>query len=369
MVYPFLPVFGRGLGVDLTSLSRALSIRSAAGLLGPFLASITDNRDRKTSMLLGLGMSVAGMGLMSIWPSFTTFVIALILGLAGNIVFSTAMQAYLGDRTPYQRRGLVLALTELGWSASFFLGMPVIGYLIARSDWKAPFSALAGTGIMFFLVALFLLPKSTSQSTSKNNAWINLRRVFSNPLALAGLVVGLTTSCANELVNVIFGVWIEDSFGVKIAVLAGASLVIGLGELLGEILSGGLADRMGKASAARAGLILNCAGALALPWLGSNLNGALVGLFFFYVTFEFTIICAITMLTEVLPSARATLMASVIASSAIGRSIGDLLSPFLYKQVLGPLDGIQLIGMAAVGFNLVALLVLQFLSRAEPATK
>ena len=56
MVYPFLPVFGRGLGVDLGSLSLALSLRSAAGLFGPFLASAVDNRDRKTGMLLGLSL-------------------------------------------------------------------------------------------------------------------------------------------------------------------------------------------------------------------------------------------------------------------------------------------------------------------------
>jgi DHA1 family inner membrane transport protein len=369
MVYPFLPVFGRGLGVDLSSLSQALSLRSAAGLLGPFLASAVDNRDRKTGMLLGIGLCVVGFGVLSIWPGYITFVIALMLGVIGNIVFSTAMQAYLGERTPYQRRGLVLAFTELGWSASFFLGMPLVGYLIARSGWKAPFSSLAAVGMLVFAITLILLPKSPPQTASINNAWGNLRQVFTNPIALGGLTLGFSISGANELVNLIFGVWIEDSFGVKIAMLAAASLVIGIGELLGEILSGGLAYRLGKARAVRAGLVLNCLGALALPWLGRSLNGALAGLFLFYITFEFTVVCAIPMLTEVLPAARATLMASYIASAAMGRAAGDLLSPILYRQTLGPLSGMHLIGLAVVALNLAAMIALRFLRRVEPAAE
>ncbi|MGD2158866.1 MAG: hypothetical protein PVG32_18450, partial [Anaerolineales bacterium] len=39
MVYPFLPVFSRGMGVGLPALSFALTGRSVAGAFGPFLAS------------------------------------------------------------------------------------------------------------------------------------------------------------------------------------------------------------------------------------------------------------------------------------------------------------------------------------------
>ena len=366
MVYPFLPVFGRGLGIDLQSLSLALSLRSGAGLLGPFLASFTDHHNRKTGMLLGIGLCSAGMGLMALWPGYFTFVAALILGLTGNILLTTSMQAYLGEQTPYQRRGLVLALTELGWSASFILGVPLVGYLINRAGWRAPFPILAGLGVLALLAAALLLPaRQAPHNTASPGALHNLRAVFTNPLALAGLVFGISISCANELVNLIFGVWIEDSFGVKIAVLAGASLVIGLSELFGEIFSGGLADRLGKARAVAAGLLLNSLGALLLPWLGRSLVGAMFGLALFYISFEFTVVSAIPMMTEVLPAARATLMASYIASSAIGRALGDLLSPFLYRQAGGPLSGLQLIGLAAIAFNLVALLALRSLRTIE----
>ena len=53
-------------------------------------------------------------------------------------------------------------------------------------------------------------------------------------------------SAGNELVNLIFGVWLEDSFGLQIAALAGASAVIGFSELGGESLAALLTDRIGK---------------------------------------------------------------------------------------------------------------------------
>ena len=55
MVYPFLAVFGRGLGVDLTTISLAVTIRNFAAILVPFITSIFDKRSRRSGMLTGIG--------------------------------------------------------------------------------------------------------------------------------------------------------------------------------------------------------------------------------------------------------------------------------------------------------------------------
>lgn len=131
MVYPFLRVFAAGLGVDLNTMALAMSARSVSGMLGPFLATVADSRGRRTGMLLGLGLFVTGMLAPLIWPVFPAFVLLLILTTVGYMVFIPTMQAYLGDRVPYRQRGKVLGLTELSWSLSFMLGMPLVQVLIA----------------------------------------------------------------------------------------------------------------------------------------------------------------------------------------------------------------------------------------------
>lgn len=160
-------------------------------------------------------------------------------------------------------------------------------------------------------------------------------------------------ACANEVVNLVFGLWMEDSFGLKIAALAAASAIIGLSELGGEGLTAAMADRLGIHRSVGMGLLANCASALALPFLGRTLPGALVGLFLFYITFEFTIVCSISLLTGLLPEARATLMSTNMACLLLGRAFGALLG--------GPLYNYSILAncLFTLFFNLVSLVALK----------
>ncbi len=49
MVYPFLSAFGRGLGVDVATISVALTGRSLVGIAGPFLAPLADSHAGENS--------------------------------------------------------------------------------------------------------------------------------------------------------------------------------------------------------------------------------------------------------------------------------------------------------------------------------
>jgi predicted MFS family arabinose efflux permease len=364
MVYPFLPIFARGLGVDLVMMSYALTLRAASGTFGPFLASVADSRGRRAGMLFGLGLFVAGCAAVAIWPAFAVFTAALILGLAGNLTFAPSMQAHLGDEVPYSRRGLVLALTELGWSLALIIGVPLVGLLIYRRGWQAPFPVLAGLGLLAIAAIFWLLPKDIAPTEARPGIWRNLRSVFTYPPALAGVSIGLLISGSNEMVNVVFGVWLEDAFAVRIAALAVASAVIGFSELGGEVLSAGLTDRLGKERTVTIGLLLNILAALCLPLLGRSLNGALVGLFLVYCAFEFTVVSSMPLMSEVLPSARATLMATFFAGSALGRAFGAFIAPRLYALggAPGAPSGMWAVVPASALLILLALLALRFLT-------
>lgn len=353
MVYPFLPVFARGLGVNLESMSLALTARSVVGTFGPFAASVADSRGRKFGMLFGLGLFILGTTLVVVWPSFPILVLALILTTLGKYVFDPSMQADLGDRIPYERRGLVIALTEMGWSFAFIFGIPLMGFFIARWGWMAPFPLLTLLALLTFIGLAIMLPGDKPGESRRNPLWTNFRVVLTSLPALAGLSVGLWASTANEVVNLIFGVWLEDSFGLQITALGASAAVIGLSELGGEGLVAFFVDRLGKPRAVALGLIGNCLAALGLPWLGRHQAGALVGLFLFYITFEFTLVSVIPMMTEVLPKARATMMAFNVAALSLGRAVGAPLAPFLYHF------GFLAVALGAVAFNLIALLALR----------
>ena len=360
MIYPFLLTFGRGLGVDMAALTLAVTARSLVGASGPFLAWVADNHGRKVGMIFGLVLFVLGASLVIIWPTYLAFCLALLLTILGKYVFDPAMQAYLGDRVSYERRGRVLGITEMGWSLAFILGVPLMGFLIARRGWTAPFPVLAILGLAAIAVLVWLVPRDLPHPDNQNGLWRNLGSVLTSPLAVTGLAMSLMLSAGNEVVNLVFGVWMESSFGLRIAALGVASAVIGFAELGGETLTATITDRLGKPPAVAAGVLLNSLAALALPFLGSTLPGAFIGLFLFYLTFEFAIVSSIALMTEVLPPARATLMASGIAAHSLGRALGALVTAPLFAmgQASASTPDILPSALASAAFNLIGLLAL-----------
>jgi predicted MFS family arabinose efflux permease len=361
MVYPFMAVFARGLGVPVGDVALAVAARSALGLAAPLLGSSSDRRGRKRGMLLGLAVFVVGAMVVVLRPSYLPFFGAMLLTGAGKIAFDPSMQAYLGDVVGYQRRGQAIALTELGWSLAFLVGVPLMGWLIARGGWTAPFPWLAGLGVLAALALWRMLPPDSGRGGGPSLKH-GLQRIAAHRAALAGLGVGLLATTANETVNIVFGVWLEGSFGLQVIALGAAAAVIGLAELGGEGLVATVSDRLGKRRAVAIGLTLNCGACLLLPVLGQSVPGALGALFLFYITFEFTLVSSIPMMTELVPQARATLMSGNVSALSAGRVLGAAAGLALYA------GGLQFNTLAAFLLNLAALAVLLSLVRdQEPA--
>src|SRR3990172_3348989 len=146
MVYPFLPVIARGLGVELSDLALAITARSSLGLASPFLGSFADVVGRRRTMVFGLALFGCSMLIVGLWPTLPALFFSLILAVAGKLILDPAVGAYLGDRVPYSRRGLAMAVSEVSWSGAALLGVPLAGGLIARSGWNKPFLLFAILG-------------------------------------------------------------------------------------------------------------------------------------------------------------------------------------------------------------------------------
>jgi predicted MFS family arabinose efflux permease len=385
MVYPFLPVIARGLGVTLESITLAITLRSGMGLLSPVFGSIADIWGRKTALLLGVSLFTSGMVLVAITPTYPALFTSLLLVGSSKIIFDPAMYAYLGDRVPYEKRGLAIGLSEFGWSGAFLLGIPVAGWLIARSAWPvpypwgqtsqlgiplinglvpqerwdAPFVWLAFLGAALVILLWNILPPDVRRTTARPSLRQGFSAIWAYPPALAGLSISVLISASNETVNIVYGVWMENVFAFQVAALGAASAIIGISELGGEGLVAGFVDRIGKRRAVGFGLGAYALACILLPIIGTTWQGALVGLFLFYLTFEFTLVSSIPLMTELVPSARATLMAANVAAFSLGRVLGSLIGPLLFAY------GLPINAGAAALMNLVGLAALLFVPKEE----
>ena len=219
-------------------------------------------------------------------------------------------------------------LLEIGWAGSSLIGIPLAGFLIAEFGWRAPFFVIGGLGLLGVASLGLLIPREqhhTYQSIPSldfRQAWRQLRQ---EKAAKGMLAYGFFFSMANDSLFVIYGAWLEDSFALGLVALGLATTVIGVAELCGEILTATVADRLGLKRAVIIGLILTSLSYLLLPIIGQTLVLALVGLFVTFLVFEFTIVTSLSLTTEVLPKARATMVSSGVAATGLGRVVGALI--------------------------------------------
>ncbi len=359
MVYPFLPVIARGLGVTLETAAIAVTIRSALGVFSPILGSFGDTQGRKRAMLVGLVSFSLGALIVALWPTFTGLLVGLILTGAGLFFFDPAIQAYVGDRVAYERRAMAMAAIELGWSGAFLFGVPLVGYVIEKGRWNGPFFWLAGLGCLALCLVVYILPGDIAVAEGAISLRKGLKEVLTHRASLAALGVTLVMITGVRNVMIIYGAYFERSFALSADRLGAVSSVIGVAGIVGLVLVGIISDRLGKRLSMILGLGVNLLASFSLPFLGDRIILTLVALFIFSVAFEFSIVTGFSLLSELRPQARATLMAFNAAAISAGDAVGSFVGSRIFSSGIGYNVAVSVI------MDVLAIMTLWFLVPAD----
>lgn len=354
--YPFAPVISRGLGVPLTSITTMVAANQFTAIGGLLIAPYGDRFGYRNMMLAGL--LLLSLGMLAVWvsPLYGTVLIALIAAGLGKSIFDPAIQAYVSKRVPYQRRGLVIGVLEFSWAGSSLLGIPLIGLLIDRHGWNAPFLFMGLAGLAALVVLRLSIPNDRPDNASGSGAmnivglWLQVGRQRTTAAALG---FAFLSGIAGDNLFIIYGAWLEKSFAITIVALGLSTAIIGAAELIGEGLTVAIGDRLGLKNAIMAGLAASIIGYALLPFTGANLYLALAGLFVIFLGYEFMIVSSLSLSTELNPELRATTMSAFYAAAGFGRVIGALMG--------GPLwlwGGISAIAWASGVTSVIAWILL-----------
>jgi len=358
--YPFAPVLSRGLGVPLTAVTSLIAVNQATGVLGLFIGPLADRLGYRLMMMAAMALLTAGMLAAGLFPVYWVVLAALLLaGLSKNI-FDPAVQAFAGERIPFERRGMVIGILEFSWAGSTLVGVPLIGLLIDRFGWQSPFFALAFSGLIGLVVFGQVMgqtagrPAVSRKKDSIRQAW---RRLARRRTALGALVFGFLISAANDNLFVVYGAWLENAFGLGVVALGLGTGLIGAAEFLGEILTVSLADRIGLKRSVIGGFGLVILSYLSLPLMSWHLTMALGGLFIVFLTFEYAMVSFLSLCKELAPEQRATMMATFFAAAGIGRVAGALIGGPVWLAggiwaTAFTSAGITILGLAALGWGL-----------------
>jgi predicted MFS family arabinose efflux permease len=79
----------------------------------------------------------------------------------------------------------------------------------------------------------------------------------------------------------------------------------------------------------------------------------MLGMFLVFLAYEFTIVTSFSLSTEIMPEARATMMAGFYATAGVGRMLGVLVGGWLWQ-----LNGITMVSWTAAGLTGIGLISL-----------
>jgi DHA1 family inner membrane transport protein len=335
LTYFFLPAIGRGLGVSLSAAGALVSVRSLAGVVAPLFGALSDRLGGRRVMILGLAMLVVGAALIAGLPWYGVALLGFgVLGLSKS-AYDPAMQAYVGQRVPYERRGRVLGLVELAWSGSL-LGMPFCGWLIQQVGWRAPFFLVAILGVVGWWLTRRSLPLDPGGPAGVGERGLRgplhtVGQLWQDCNARLAFTITALLMLAQDNLMVVYGAWMEDRFGLSVTALGLVTLVFGGAEVLAELGVALLSDRLGKRRAVFLSVMLTGCGYLLLPRLTGSLSDALLGTAFVILAFEFSIVGLIPIVSGLNATARGTLMSLNVAAASVGRMVAAPMAVALYR--------------------------------------
>ena len=352
-IYPFAPVLSRGLDVPITAITSIIAVNQGTSILGIISGPLADRAGYRRMLMAGMAILALAMlagGLTSFyWVVFISLVTA---GFA-KIIYDPAAQAFIGDNVPFKHRSRIVGILELSWAGCTLAGIPLIGILMTRFNWHAPFFAIGLLGIAGFGLIGFIMPADTlghenaGRVSTLVKSWSLLAH---NRAALGAVGFAFFASLANDNLFVVYGVWMEKTMHLSAEAIGFSTIAIGVAELSGEIFTVFFSDRIGLKRAVPTGIVLSTLSYGLIPLAGSRLILALGSLFLIFLFFEYTYVSFMALTTELMPELRATIVAGVYVSGGIGRIFGALMGIPVWDY--GGIKAVAAISvlMSAIGF-------------------
>lgn len=353
MGYTFLPAFARGTGLSVESMSRVLSVRELTSLSAPLTGKASD-RVGPVAVMAYAGLVVAA-GLLVASFGAIGLVVGLVIFGFGRTAHQVALSAWVGGAVAYERRGRATGLIELTWGGSALVGLPLIGLLIDGVAWWA---APALLGVMAFLLSLRI---RASESSVRRPPRSRSRKPNMTPTVIAALATNGAMTASAQFLFLSHGLWLEDTYGLDTAEVGFAVVAVGAVEVVATSGSARLTDRVGKRRSMLAGSSVMTAALVALAlvsapplWLG------LILLVLAFLGFEYAIVSAIPLISELDPGARAEMVGRAISVSTVIRAIVTLVATAIYVS-----HGFAVLMTVAAGTGIVAI-VLAAVAMVEP---
>lgn len=355
---PYLTFIAAAYGVDAQAAGWLAVALSAAGLAAPIVGIVEGRVGRRTMTIAATGTFIVLCGLMPFAPTFSAVLLLyLALGIA-RALFGPQVQAFVGDNVPYAQRGTVMGVVELAWALAWIVGVPVFGVLVQFATWWSAFllfGALALAGLL--LVLRFAILRSEPLARPNGAAqrlfdWSSVRAVWASKPAALLLIYGTLISFTAQLATLVYAPWLLQRFGLSLVQLGVVSIVLGVADVVAELGTIFLVDRLGKRLSVIVATTLFAASFVLVLAFADALGPIMAALFAVFLFYEYAVVASLAVASEAVPKARATMSGFVIATHSLGRIAASLIALPLFG-----LGGLSVVMALSAAVTALAVLV------------
>jgi DHA1 family inner membrane transport protein len=236
-----LPDMAEGLGVSIPAAGLLVSAYAIGVLLGAPLMTLTTARmNRRTLLILLMGIFTLGNFLSAIAADYTTLMVARVVTSLNHGAFFGVGSVVAASIVPPEKRASAVAAMFMGLTLANVVGVPLAPWIGESFGWRTAFGAIAIWGLFTMAALRFALPDLRDMAGGDMLAELGVLRRRTVLVALALTAIG---SAAMFTVFTYIAPILRDATGADTLYVTAMLVVYGLGLTLGNWLGGVFADR------------------------------------------------------------------------------------------------------------------------------
>src|SRR4051794_5232479 len=330
IVIPILPLYAEHFHASPIAIGWLTGIYSGMQIIfTPILGKLSDRFGRRPVLFISIVGTAIGFALMGMAHSMTLlFAGRIIAGITGGNI--AIPQAYIADVTTPEKRSRAMGMIGAAFGLGFTFG-PLIGGLMSRISYGAPFFFSAGLAAINAALIYLLLPESLSrEQRARRHEKASIAEVFRHQRgAMFGVVLAtyFFLVVGFSIMTTLFALFTEKRFGYD---AQANGYMFGFVGIVSVIVQGGLIGRLikifGEVALARTGMVLTTISLALLPLCNGLASLLLVS-------------AGLSAGSGFASPPLSGLASQMVESNWQGRALGLLQSAGSIARLLGPLLG------------------------------
>ena len=230
-----LPMIAEQYQVDIATAGWLVGgFALVVAISGPIMPLLCSKINRKTLMLVAVGIFIASNIISAFAPNYTVLLIARIFPAAFHPTYVSMALAEAGKAVNPEESAKSVAKVFIGVSAGMVLGVPVTNLIAANTSFTVAMLFFGVINVIVFLLTIFFIP---SMPATETISYVKQLGVLRKPSMLLSIIIVIFLNGA------IFGFYsyISDFFG-RVTLLNASSIslflmIYGLANIVGNMIA------------------------------------------------------------------------------------------------------------------------------------